>query len=103
MRIDGFRPAGDVPLYLAAADVGVVPNRAAPRISSHYTSPLKVFEALASGLPLVVSDLPSLRDVLDEGGTPVRARKYLVKFDASEKRNVRAIVATSSLDHANRR
>ena len=66
VRIDGFRPAGDIPLYLAAADVGVVPNRAAPRISSHYTSPLKVFEALASGLPLVVSDLPSLRDVLDD-------------------------------------
>ena len=67
VRVDGFRPAGDIPLYLAAADVGVVPNRATPRISSHYTSPLKVFEALASGLPLVVSDLPSLRDVLDDG------------------------------------
>ena len=67
VRVDGFRPAGDIPLYLAAADVGVVPNRATPRISSHYTSPLKVFEALASGLPLVASDLPSLRDVLDDG------------------------------------
>ena len=67
VRVDGFRPAGDIPLYLAAADVGVVPNRATPRISSHYTSPLKVFEALACGLPLVVSDLPSLRDVLDDG------------------------------------
>ncbi|MEE2938813.1 MAG: glycosyltransferase family 4 protein, partial [Planctomycetota bacterium] len=66
VRVDGFRPAGDIPLYLAAADVGVAPNRATPRISSHHTAPLKVFEALASGLPLVVSDLPSLRDVLDE-------------------------------------
>lgn len=65
LRIDGFRPAADIPSYLAAADVGVVPNRRSPRISSHYTSPLKVFEALAAGLPLVVSDLPSLRDVLD--------------------------------------
>lgn len=66
VRIDGFRPAAEIPTYLAAADVGVVPNRATPRISSHYTSPLKVFEALGAGLPLVVSDLPSLRDVLDE-------------------------------------
>ncbi|MDG1491109.1 MAG: glycosyltransferase, partial [Planctomycetota bacterium] len=54
----------EIPLFLAAADVGVVPNRRTPRISSHYTSPLKVFEAMAARLPLVVSDLPSLRDVL---------------------------------------
>ncbi|MEM9802443.1 MAG: glycosyltransferase family 4 protein [Planctomycetota bacterium] len=60
----GYRPAHDVPLYLAAADVAVVPNRRTPRISSHYTSPLKVFEAMAACVPLVVSDLPSLCDVL---------------------------------------
>lgn len=66
VRVDGFRPAPEIPTYLAAADIAVVPNRRAPRISSHYTSPLKVFEAMAAGLPLVVSDLPSLRDVLDD-------------------------------------
>ncbi|MEM1450766.1 MAG: glycosyltransferase [Planctomycetota bacterium] len=67
VRIDGYRPAPEIPAYLAAADVGVVPNRATPRISSHHTSPLKVFEAMAARLPLVVSDLPSLRDVLEDG------------------------------------
>lgn len=66
VRVDGFKPAREIPTYLAAADLAVVPNRRAPRISSHYTSPLKVFESLAAGLPLVVSDLPSMRDVLDE-------------------------------------
>lgn len=66
VRIDGFQPPGRVGLYLAAADVGVVPNRSSPPISSHYTSPLKVFESMAVGLPLVCSDLPSLRDVLGE-------------------------------------
>ena len=64
VRILGHRPAHEIPLFLAAADVGVVPNRRTPRISSHHTSPLKVFEAMAAGLPLVVSDLPSLRNVL---------------------------------------
>ena len=64
VRVLGHRPAHEVPTFLAAADVGVVPNRRTPRISSHHTSPLKVFEAMASRLPLVVSDLPSLRDVL---------------------------------------
>jgi glycosyltransferase involved in cell wall biosynthesis len=66
VRIDGFQPARQVPVYLGAADVGVVPNRSTPAISARYTSPLKVFEARAVGLPLVVSDLPSLREVLDE-------------------------------------
>ena len=66
VRIDGFQPAERVPLYLAAADVGVVPNRKSPAISARYTSPLKVFEAKAAGLPLVASDLPSLREVLGE-------------------------------------
>lgn len=64
LRVDGFQPPSRVPLYLAAADVGVVPNRSAPAISARYTSPLKVFEAMAAGLPLVVSDLPSLREIL---------------------------------------
>lgn len=64
VRIDGFQPPSRVSTYLAAADVGVVPNRSTPAISARYTSPLKVFEAMAVGLPLVVSDLPSLRDVL---------------------------------------
>jgi len=66
LRFDGFQPPERVPLYLAAGDVGVVPNRSTPAISARYTSPLKVFEAQAAGLPLVVSDLFSMRDVLGE-------------------------------------
>jgi glycosyltransferase involved in cell wall biosynthesis len=64
VRIDGFQPPERVPLYLAAGDVGVAPNRSKPAISARYTSPLKVFEAMATRLPLVASDLPSLRELL---------------------------------------
>ncbi len=64
LRVDGFQPPERVALYLAAADLGLAPNRSAPAISSKYTSPLKVFEAMAVGLPLVASDLPSLREIL---------------------------------------
>jgi glycosyltransferase involved in cell wall biosynthesis len=66
VRVEGFQPPAEAPLYLAAADLTVVPNRSTPAISARYTSPLKVFEAMAMGLPLVVSDLPSLREVLTE-------------------------------------
>lgn len=78
VRIDGFQPPERVKLYLAAGDVGVVPNRSQPEISARYTSPLKVFEALAVGLPLVVSDLPSLREIL----TPEEEAVFVAPDDA---------------------
>jgi glycosyltransferase involved in cell wall biosynthesis len=64
VRLDGFQPPARVADYLAAADVLAVPNRSSPAISARYTSPLKVFEAMAVGKPVVASDLPSLRELL---------------------------------------
>ena len=64
IRLDGHQDPTRIPDYLIAADVFCVPNRSQPAISARYTSPLKVFEAMASGVPMVVSDLPSLRDIL---------------------------------------
>jgi glycosyltransferase involved in cell wall biosynthesis len=67
VRLDGFQPPTRVATYLAAADLGVIPNRSTPAISARYTSPLKAFEAMAVGLPLVVSDLSSLRELFTDG------------------------------------
>lgn len=64
VRIDGFQPPERVALYLAAADLAAVPNKSRPAISAKYTSPLKLFEAMAAGIALVASDLPSLRELL---------------------------------------
>jgi glycosyltransferase involved in cell wall biosynthesis len=63
VRLDGFQEPARVPLYLAAADVLAVPNRSRPAISARYTSPLKAFEAMAAGVCVVASDLPSLREI----------------------------------------
>ena len=61
-------PNGDVPLWLRALDVAVMPSP-----SSEYfalaVSPLKLFEYMAAGSAIVASDLPSTRLVLEHGVT----------------------------------
>jgi glycosyltransferase involved in cell wall biosynthesis len=59
----GLIPPADVSARLREADVLTLPNPASA-ISSEFTSPLKLFEYMASGRPIVASDLASLREVL---------------------------------------
>lgn len=51
---------------LAAADVGLLTSSPDTSIGSVYTSPLKQFEYLAAGLPVLASDVPSSHEILDE-------------------------------------
>ena len=59
----GMLPPPDVAAKLRDADVLVLPNPASA-LSSAFTSPLKLFEYMASGRPIVASDLPSIGEVL---------------------------------------
>ncbi len=55
-----------VPVYLRAANILVLPNEPASEESIRYTSPIKLFEYMASGRPIIISDLPAMREVLDD-------------------------------------
>lgn len=59
----------DIPKYLKAADVLVLPNSGQEDISRRYTSPMKLFEYMASGRPIIASDLKSIREVLNESNS----------------------------------
>lgn len=63
----GQRPYSELKDNQQAADVLVVPNTAKNDLSAKYTSPLKLFSYLASQVPIVASDIPSLRQVAGEG------------------------------------
>lgn len=56
-------PDHRIPEYIAAMDIGLIPN------SNRYGSPMKLFEYLAMGAVPVVPDLPPMRDVVVKSRT----------------------------------
>lgn len=62
----GRKPHKEIPLWQKAADVLVLPNTARFEESRVETSPVKLFEYLASSRPVIVSDIPSVRDIVSD-------------------------------------
>lgn len=65
----GHKPFKEIPLYQKAADILVIPNSAKDDVSKLYTSPMKLFGYMASNRPIIASDLPSIREILDESNS----------------------------------
>ncbi len=66
----GALPHAKLPAALAAADIGVAPfdpMRHGPLRLGFYWSPLKIFEYMAVGLPVIAPALPRLRRLVEPG------------------------------------
>ena len=72
VRLLGFVPQKELPLIHAASDVLLMPYQSAIAVSSGgdtaaFASPMKAFEYMAAGRPILSSDLPVFREVLNDG------------------------------------
>ena len=73
VTLTGLVPPAQVRSALDASDILVLPNTTSS-ISERYTSPLKLFEYLTLGRPIVASDLPAIREILTDSRTALLVR-----------------------------
>jgi len=66
IELTGFVKKSETIKYIENADVLILPNSAKDKMS-YYTSPLKLFEYMASKRPIVASSLPSIKEILKDG------------------------------------
>ena len=71
-RMEGFVRQQEVPSYLLASDVLVMPYSSKVTIrdgteAGKFTSPLKLFEYMAAGKPIVATEVPSVLEILSPG------------------------------------
>ncbi|MBC7836243.1 glycosyltransferase family 4 protein [Acetobacteraceae bacterium] len=85
----------DVPLWLSGADALIVLGSLKTRQSSHFTTPMKIYEYMAMKRPVVASDTPALRSLIQE-----EAVFYTPDIPASLAEEVRkAIEGGAEIEH----
>lgn len=64
IHFTGHQPYSSIPFWLKAADILVIPNSAKTQKGREDTSPLKLYEYLASNRPIVASKVDSITSVV---------------------------------------
>ena len=65
----GHRPYKEIPLWLAAADALLLLGTKKNDYSYTQTSPMKLFEYMASRRPILASDTPAIREIVSDDET----------------------------------
>jgi uncharacterized SAM-binding protein YcdF (DUF218 family)/glycosyltransferase involved in cell wall biosynthesis len=97
VRLLGQRPHADVPRYVKAFDVGIVPYRLTEYTANVY--PTKLNEYLVMGIPVVATDLPEIRRFNAEHGDIVRIAADVESFSAA----IRNALSPAPRDEVERR
>jgi glycosyltransferase involved in cell wall biosynthesis len=107
MYVLGPRPHAVIPAYLRAADVALIPHRV--NDLTRYMYPLKLHEYLATGTPVVSTDLPPLqpfRSVVTVADGPrqfIDGVRFALSHEDSDLRARRIAVAESNDWHSRAR
>ncbi len=96
IMITGYVSRSDMSYWQKLADVLVLPNTAKEKISKYYTSPMKLFDYMASGNPIVASNIPSVSEIVDNTNAIMfspddpkdLSEKIMWIFDNQEKANI---------------
>lgn len=95
LRFVGRVPHSETTAWLRSFDIALLPNQVHVGIAGNgvdigrWTSPLKAFEYMAAGLPIVASDLENLREVFVDGENAVLCNPESVDdWEASIRRLV---------------
>ena len=65
----GYQEYSKIPYYLKAADGLILTGTKKSEVSKRYTSPMKMFEYMAANQPIIASDLPSFREILNQNNS----------------------------------
>jgi glycosyltransferase involved in cell wall biosynthesis len=95
LRVEPFVPHRDVPDWYGQADLVLLPYQRELRHAGSL-SPMKLFEAMAAGRPIIAADLSPLREILEDGKTallvePDRVEAWAAAIDTL--RNDRALAS----------
>jgi glycosyltransferase involved in cell wall biosynthesis len=67
LLLHGHVPQTNLEPYLATAHAGLLPIDGRHAIAMQYTCPLKLMEYMTAGLPIIASDLPSIKEIVQHG------------------------------------
>ncbi len=109
VTMTGFVKHESIPLYQAASDILLMPYSRSISASSgqdiaEVINPMKMFEYMASARAIVSADLPSIREVLDEGNAVFcEARELGIRNQGSGISEWKAAIEALLADEARRR
>jgi glycosyltransferase involved in cell wall biosynthesis len=81
VRLLGPRPYAQLPAYLAAMDAAIIPFK--HNDVTYHADPIKAYEYLAAGVPVVATDLPALRRLEHTVRLADSPEAFLAELDAA--------------------